>query len=829
MDNYLARLVRKGESVAICEQVGDPAKSKGPVERRVVRVVTPGTLTEDALLERRRESLLAAVHLDGAQYGLAWLDLASGRFWATQGVSEAELAADLQRLKPAELLHSESHPVPAAALGSGDDVPVTKTRPPWHFELASASRALTDQLGTLDLKGFGVDELPYAIRAAGALLQYLRDTQKAAIPHVRAIRIEERGSGLAIDAATRRNLELDTSLSGNEQATLFAILDTTATAMGSRELRRWLNGPITDAHELRRRYDAVATLAESREAEPLNAELQPVGDLERILARVALRSARPRDLVQLRASLQALPPVRSTLATLSSPLLDQLANGVRDHAAECRLLERAIAEEPSAFLRDGDVIAAGYDAALDELRLISTNTDQYLLELEKRERERTGIANLKLGFNRVQGFFIEITRAQAERVPADYLRRQTVKSAERFITPELKSFEDKVLGARDKALARERELFEALLGTLIGHMAALQDTAAALAAIDALTCLAERAHTLRWSEPQLVTERKLCIEGGRHPVVEKFSSAPFVPNDLDLDDARRMLVITGPNMGGKSTYMRQVALIAVLAHMGSFVPAQRAVLGPLDRIFTRIGAADDLAGGPLHVHGGDERDGQHPAQRGRQESRVDGRDRPRHQHVRRPVARVGGGAASRAGSARVHAVRHALLRADGARRAGARHRQRASRRHRARGVAGVPARRAPGARESQLRTGGGEARGRPARGGGRRARLPGALGRRPRCRARALARTAGGCAGAIAARPAAGAARERAGRAVAGARSGRAHPARRAGAALRAQEAAGAEGAVRRYCAGAATGGCSFTASAAAARPTALSDCAAAW
>ncbi len=597
VDNYLARLVRKGESVAICEQVGDPAKSKGPVERRVVRVVTPGTLTEDALLERRRESLLAAVHLDGAQYGLAWLDLASGRFWATQGVSEAELAADLQRLKPAELLHSESHPVPAAALGSGDDVPVTKTRPPWHFELASASRALTDQLGTLDLKGFGVDELPYAIRAAGALLQYLRDTQKAAIPHVRAIRIEERGSGLAIDAATRRNLELDTSLSGNEQATLFAILDTTATAMGSRELRRWLNGPITDAHELRRRYDAVATLAESREAEPLNAELQPVGDLERILARVALRSARPRDLVQLRASLQALPPVRSTLATLSSPLLDQLANGVRDHAAECRLLERAIAEEPSAFLRDGDVIAAGYDAALDELRLISTNTDQYLLELEKRERERTGIANLKLGFNRVQGFFIEITRAQAERVPADYLRRQTVKSAERFITPELKSFEDKVLGARDKALARERELFEALLGTLIGHMAALQDTAAALAAIDALTCLAERAHTLRWSEPQLVTERKLCIEGGRHPVVEKFSSAPFVPNDLDLDDARRMLVITGPNMGGKSTYMRQVALIAVLAHMGSFVPAQRAVLGPLDRIFTRIGAADDLAGG----------------------------------------------------------------------------------------------------------------------------------------------------------------------------------------------------------------------------------------
>ncbi|MEP7311866.1 MAG: DNA mismatch repair protein MutS [Pseudomonadota bacterium] len=595
-ENYLARLVRKGQSIAICEQIGDPAKSKGPVDRQVVRIVTPGTLVEDALLERRRESLLAAVISETvaagqvSRSGLAWLDLASGRFSVTEVEDAQQLAAELERLRPAELL------VPEDQRHSGSATP-TRSRPPWHFEIATCRRLLNEQFGTRDLAGFGAEHLDLALRAAGALLQYARDTQRIALPHVRALAVQRSRDGLALDAVTRRNLELDRSLTGNEDATLFAVLDTTATAMGSRELRRWLNLPLTQRLPLRERYAAVATLSAGREFTAMADGLTPIGDLERVLARVALRSARPRDLAQLRSALGAVPPLRARLAAFDSPLLAQLAARVNDHAHLCVLLHSAIAVEPAAFLRDGDVIATGYDSELDRLRSISSNTDDFLLELERRERERSGIAQLKLGYNRVQGFFIEIPRAQAERVPADYLRRQTVKSAERFITPELKGFEDQVLGARDRALAREKELFESLLTTLIGQLGALTATAAALAALDALNCLAERADTLQWVEPALTDEPGFTIEGGRHPVVERFSAAPFVPNDLAFSDSRRMLVITGPNMGGKSTYMRQVALIAVLAHIGSFVPAKAARLGPLDRIFTRIGAADDLAGG----------------------------------------------------------------------------------------------------------------------------------------------------------------------------------------------------------------------------------------
>ncbi len=600
VDGYLAKLVRRGESVAICEQIGDPAKSKGPVERQVVRVVTPGTLTDEALLEQRREALLVALLRDGEKFGLAWLELASGRFTVLQGHGPAMLAAELERLRPAELLAPEQQLTPdgraLAGLALGTTA-VLRSRPPWQFELSSASRLLTDQLGTLDLRGFGVDELPLAIAAAGALLQYVRDTQKAALPHIRALSVEEHGEALALDAATRRNLELDISLNGNESATLLAVLDTSVTAMGSRALRRWLNRPLTNRALLRQRYQAIGTLQNNRSFESLQQALRGVGDIERVLARVALRSARPRDLVQLRAALAQLPALRRLLAPLDAPLLAELHADSADHQQEQQLLTQAIAVEPGNFLRDGDVMAAGYDAELDELRLISSNTDGYLLQLEQRERERTGIANLKLGFNRVQGFFIEVSRAQAERVPADYLRRQTVKSAERFITPELKSFEDKVLGAREKALAREKELYDALLTQLIDRLGPLQSTAMSLATLDALCALAERALTLSWSEPQLVAEPLLRIEGGRHPVVEARSSAPFVANDLALDDKHRMLIITGPNMGGKSTYMRQTALIALLAHVGSFVPATRALIGPLDRIFTRIGAADDLAGG----------------------------------------------------------------------------------------------------------------------------------------------------------------------------------------------------------------------------------------
>ena len=593
VDSYLARLVRKGESVAICEQLTDPAASKGPVERAVVRIVTPGTVTDTALLEERQDTLVAAVARDGERFGLAWLDLAAGRFTVLQGEGRQGLAGELERLRPAELLQAE---------GAGDE-PVTpsgtalRTRPPWHFELASASRLLTDQLGTLDLRGFGADELPLAIAAAGALLQYVRDTQKSALPHIRALHVEERGEALVLDAATRRNLELDASLSGREDATLFAVIDSCATTMGSRQLRRWLNRPLTAHPLLRERYHAIGALIEARAFDAVRRHLKGVGDVERILARVALRSARPRDLTQLRSSLTALPALRAALVALDAPLLEQLRARMHEHQDVVALLAAAIAAEPAALVRDGEVIAAGYDPELDELRRIATHTDEFLLELERRERERTGLPTLKLGYNRVQGFFIEIPRRDAERVPKDYVRRQTVKSAERFITEELKRFEERVLGARDQALAREKQLYEEILARLIEALGPLQATAGALAELDALAALAERACVLEWTPPELTAEARLTIEGGRHPVVERFSEGAFVPNDLALDAERRMLIITGPNMGGKSTYMRQAALIALLAHMGSYVPAERAVLGPIDRIFTRIGAADDLAGG----------------------------------------------------------------------------------------------------------------------------------------------------------------------------------------------------------------------------------------
>jgi DNA mismatch repair protein MutS len=597
VDTYLSRLVRKGESVAICEQIGDPSKSKGPVDRQVVRVVTPGTVTDDALLEQRRETLLAAVvarpSKDGTSYGLAWLDLAAGRFTVLEADGAGALEAELERLKPAELLVPEDQSREIGVITHG----AQRVRPPWHFELASASRLLTDQLGTLDLRGFGADDLPLAISAAGALLQYVRETQKSALPHITKLAVEERGDSLQLDAATRRNLEIDVSLSGQDSATLFALLDSTVTPMSSRALRRWLNRPLTDQQELRRRYQSIALLVDARRFESLREPLRTIGDVERILSRVALRSARPRDLTGLRSSIAALPGLRAALNRIDAPLIRELMNAIDEHADVADLLQRAIAEEPSVVLRDGDVIAPGYDAELDELRQISMHTDEFLLELERRERERSGIPSLKLAYNRVSGFFIEVNRSHAERVPKDYIRRQTVKSAERFITPELKSFEDKVLGAREKALARERELYDIILTQLTDRLGALQSTAAAVATVDVLGALAERAAQLGWSEPTLVAESRLEIRGGRHPVVEQFIDGAFVPNDLALDASRRMLIVTGPNMGGKSTYMRQCALIALLAHVGSFVPADRAVLGPLDRIFTRIGAGDDLAGG----------------------------------------------------------------------------------------------------------------------------------------------------------------------------------------------------------------------------------------
>ncbi|HWJ33911.1 MAG TPA: DNA mismatch repair protein MutS [Steroidobacteraceae bacterium] len=600
LDSYLAKLVRKGQSVAICEQRGEPGKTKGPMEREVVRIVTPGTITDEALLDERRDNVLASVCGADGRFGLAWLDLSAGRFSVMELAGLAALDAEIERLRPAEILAPDGAQ-PALANSTGNQDRPWRLRAPWHFDTESATRALTEQFRTHDLAGFGCADKPVGIAAAGALLAYVRETQKAALPHLLSITTEERDAALIMDPATRRNLELDESLAGRPELTLAGVFDRTATPMGGRLLRRWLHRPLRDHDTLRIRYNAVATLIDAVRHVALSEMLRSIGDLERILARVALRSARPRDLTQLRASLGALPglhqSMRTTLEQAPSPLLQQLMTDLGDHRDEHAVLARAIAESPPHFLRDGGVIAPGYDAELDELRLLGSNTEQFLLDLEHRERERTGLSSLKLGFNRVQGFFIEVNRSQADRVPAEYLRRQTVKSSERFITPELKSFEDKVLGARDRALAREKDLYEALLELLTARLPALQQTTAALAQIDVLACFAERATTLDCAQPELVDHPMLLIKQGRHPVVERASREAFIPNDLCFDDARRMLIITGPNMGGKSTYMRQTALIAILAHIGCFVPAKRAVLGPLDRIFTRIGASDDLAGG----------------------------------------------------------------------------------------------------------------------------------------------------------------------------------------------------------------------------------------
>jgi DNA mismatch repair protein MutS len=595
LDGYLAKLVRKGQSVAICEQRGEPGKTKGPMDREVVRIVTPGTLTDEALLEERRDTLLASVCGQDGRYGLAWLDLSAGRFSVMELASLTALEAEVERLRPAEILAPDGAQ-PALARASGEDRP-WRARAPWHFEIDSATRALTEQFRTRDLAGFGCADKPLAIAAAGALLAYVRETQKSALPHLMSITTEERDAALIMDPATRRNLELDESITGADELTLAGVFDRTTTAMGGRLLRRWLHRPLRDRDVLRARYHAVATLIDQDRQADIAAGLAAVGDLERILARIALRSARPRDLVQLRAALGALPSLRLILAGAPSPLLQRLTLGINDHREEHALLQRAIDEAPPHYLREGGVIAPGFDAELDELRALGSNTEQFLIDLEQRERERSGLSSLRLGFNRIQGFFIEVNRSQADKVPAEYLRRQTVKSAERFITPELKSFEDKVLGARERAQARERLLYDALLDQLSAKLPTLQVSAAAIAEIDVLSCFAERATTLQCAQPELVDEPMLRIDGGRHPVVERAGREPFIPNDLRFDDSRRMLIITGPNMGGKSTYMRQTALIVILAHIGCFVPARRAILGPLDRIFTRIGASDDLAGG----------------------------------------------------------------------------------------------------------------------------------------------------------------------------------------------------------------------------------------
>ncbi len=591
-EGYLARLVKGGVSVAICEQIGDPATSKGPVDRQVVRVVTPGTLSDEALLEERSDNLLLAVAQHRNQFGLAWLDLASGRFRVLEVDGDEALASELQRLNPAEVLYQDSIGLPLLSARRG-----ARAQPAWEFEQDSARRALNLQFQTHDLQGFGCDGLGLAVGAAGCLLQYVKDTQRSNLPHIRGIAHENRAESVILDAATRRNLEIDRNLAGGDTHTLFSVMDQCVTAMGSRLLRRWLHRPLTDTAVLGQRQAAVAALCADYQHEPVRTALKPIGDMERILSRVALRSARPRDLTRLRSSLAALPALREALGACEAERLGTLSTQAGEYPDLCQLLQQAVCENPPVVIREGGVIATGYDEELDELRRISSNAGDYLLEIEARERTATGISTLKVGYNRVHGYFIEISRAQSARAPDTYQRRQTLKNAERFITPELKAFEDKALSARSRALAREKALYEALIETLNEQLAALQDSAAAVAELDVLATLAERAECLRLCQPEFTEEQVFEVEAGRHLVVEQVLDDPFIANDTLLNDHRRMLLITGPNMGGKSTYMRQNALIALLAHVGSFVPANRVRLSPMDRIFTRIGSSDDLASG----------------------------------------------------------------------------------------------------------------------------------------------------------------------------------------------------------------------------------------
>jgi DNA mismatch repair protein MutS len=593
VEQYLAKLVKLGESVAICEQIGDPNTSKGPVERKVLRIVTPGTLTDSALLDDKRDNLLIALWQKQNTVGIAWLALAAGRFRATE-IKRDALAAELERLRPAEVLLAES---------AGFDLPANaayaiRRLPEWQFETEAATRALRRQFETHDLAAFGLDMMPAATCAAGALIDYARATQGNAIAHVTALAIEHAAEYLSIDPATRRNLEISETIRGEPAPTLLSLFDTCSTSMGSRLLRHTLHHPLRDHRTLGERLDAVAVLTADRAANSgaLRDELKTCVDVERITARIALKSARPRDLSGLRDTLNRLPTLSAQLVPLDSPRLRALASSVQPLEAVATLLTRAILAEPAAIVREGGVIADGYDSELDELRAIDRNCGQFLLDLEARERVRSGIANLKVEYNRVHGFYIEVTRAQSEKVPDDYRRRQTLKNAERYITPELKTFEDKALSAQERALAREKLLYDQLLDQLAPDIQALQRVAAALAEIDLLATFAERADALDFSRPVLVAQPVIEIEGGRHPVVEA-QVDNFIANDAELDASRQLLLVTGPNMGGKSTYMRQVALIALLAHCGSFVPARRATIGALDQIFTRIGAADDLAGG----------------------------------------------------------------------------------------------------------------------------------------------------------------------------------------------------------------------------------------
>ncbi len=601
-DRYLAKLVEARVSVAICEQIGDPATSKGPVEREVIRVITPGTVSDEALLDERRDNCLLAISAteisktkdSDLQYGIAYMNISSGRFVLSQVIGIDALFTEIERIKPAELLISDD----LIEVETKLDNPALQKRPVWEFEFSNANRILCEHFNTRDLSAFDCADLNTAVQAAGCLIQYARETQKSELPHIQGIQVEQLSDSVILDAASRRNLEIDTNLVGGRQNTLLSVMDTTSTSMGCRLLSRWLNRPLRNKTLLETRQQVVSCLMTDYRFEPIAELLKGIGDLERILARLGLRSARPRDLAKLRDSYELLPELQNSLMEIKDDSVAPIAKRISSFPEQTSLLQKAIEENPPVVIREGGVIAEGYDDALDELRNLSTNAGQYLIDLELREKERTGLSTLKVGFNRVHGYYIEMSKGQAEtELPAEYVRRQTLKNAERFITPELKKFEDKVLSAKSKALTREKALYEGLLDLLAEDLAKLITSAEAIAELDVLNCFAERAINLNYVRPMLSTEPELIIEEGRHPVVETVLTEDFVANDLCLNNQQKMLIITGPNMGGKSTYMRQTALIVLLAMCGSYVPAAAANVGPIDRIFTRIGSSDDLAGG----------------------------------------------------------------------------------------------------------------------------------------------------------------------------------------------------------------------------------------
>ncbi|MGX3066621.1 DNA mismatch repair protein MutS [Ursidibacter arcticus] len=592
VEGYLAKLVALGESVAICEQVGDPNTSKGPVERKVVRIVTPGTVSDEALLPERQDNLVACVYQEKTTFALATLDMTSGRFLISELANKEALSAELQRTQPAEILYPEDF----AEMSIIEHYKGLRRRPVWEFELVTAIQLLNRQFGTQNLTGFGVEKAVVALCAAGCLLHYAQETQRTALPHINAIYLAQNSDTVLLDAATRRNLELTTNLAGGVENTLASVLDKCVTPMGSRLLKRWIHQPIRDVVKLTNRQQIILALQKNERIEPIQPLLQQVGDMERILARVALRTARPRDLTRLKTALAQIPEIAKLSQNLTA-CLDQTLQQIGDFTSLQQCLEKALVENPPQLIRDGGVIAVGYNAELDEWRLLAEGATKFLEDLETREREKTGIDTLKIGFNAVHGYYIQISQGQAHRAPMHYVRRQTLKNAERYIIPELKTYEDKVLKAKGASLALEKQLYDELFDLLLPHLAQLQLASLVLAELDVLTNLAERAENLNYVMPTFTSQRTINIKGGRHPVVEQVLKTPFIANPVYLNAQRHLLIVTGPNMGGKSTYMRQIALITLMAYIGSFVPAESAEIGPIDRIFTRIGASDDLASG----------------------------------------------------------------------------------------------------------------------------------------------------------------------------------------------------------------------------------------